>query len=293
MNSKWLLGLIALLVISNSYFVIKAIQYDGKKQGVTLATVGTVDISEARLIEQLKKQHGQKVLKDIINKEVVFQLAKKQGIKLSAAVIEQEINFVKTMYSNSIHQSENITFDDDLIKEDVMYVLLLEEIYTRDIVISEEELINFYNENKEFYNSQDTYLVSHIVVPTLEEIDQVVEELSAGSSFSVLAMEKSVDMVTASEGGNIGYIQSDSSHVPTQYFQEVEKLEVGQWSEPIKLKDEYAVILLKEKIAGRTYTFEQLKGQIRRQLALQQLDGEVSAEQFWDDIGVEMNSKNE
>jgi foldase protein PrsA len=293
MNSKWLLGLIALLVISNSYFVIKAIQYDGKKQGVTLATVGTVDISEARLIEQLKKQHGQKVLKDIINKEVVFQLAKKQGIKLSAAVIEQEINFVKTMYSNSIHQSENITFDDDLIKEDVMYVLLLEEIYTRDIVISEEELINFYNENKEFYNSQDTYLVSHIVVPTLEEIDQVVEELSAGSSFSVLAMEKSVDMVTASEGGNIGYIQSDSSHVPTQYFQEVEKLEVGQWSEPIKLEDEYAVILLKEKIAGRTYTFEQLKGQIRRQLALQQLDGEVSAEQFWDDIGVEMNSKNE
>lgn len=63
-------------------------------------------------------------------------------------------------------------------------------------------------------------------------------------------------------------------------------MKVNEWSEPIPLERGYAIIFLHEKIKGEQLEFDEVKDQIRRQIALEQMEGNVSAMQLWDDIGV-------
>jgi foldase protein PrsA len=45
--------------------------------------------------------------------------------------------------------------------------------------------------------------------------------------------------------------------------------------------------MLKQKLEGKKYSFKQVKGQIRRQIALEQMDTPVSASAFWDELKVD------
>ena len=48
----------------------------------------------------------------------------------------------------------------------------------------------------------------------------------------------------------------------------------------------YAVIMLHEKIEGKAFTYDDVKSKIRRQIALEQMEGSVSVDPLWDEIGV-------
>jgi foldase protein PrsA len=275
-NIKWLYGVIALLLLTNGYFILAASKDSSDE---IVATVGDVEVTKEMWLDRLKKDYGQDVLKNIINREVVYQLAKKQGISIEQDVIEKEVNLYKLMYNQSAHQTEELEdLDEETLREEVKYILLLEELYTQDIVITEKEIEKYY---------EDMYYLSHIVVPTEEEIKEVIGELEGGSSFDALAMERSIDPVTSSRGGDIGYVERSSEAVPNEYIKTAENLEVNKWSSPIAVPEGYAVILLREKVDGKNYPLEDMKAEIRRQLALQQINGEIHVEHLWNELGVE------
>jgi foldase protein PrsA len=283
-NHKLLYAIIAVLVLSNGYFLISNIDNNDNE---VVAKVGKVEITKNMWSEKLTKQYGQDVLKGMINREVVFQLAKKQGLKILPEVIDKEVSLYKVMYDQSSHELENLpTFDEAKLREEIEYILLLEEIYTQDIVISDEEIRNYYDDNKELFNREDIYYLSHIVVQTKEEADEVLTELQAGSSFEALAMERSIDMVTASRGGDIGYIERNSFSVPEEYVNVADSLSVDEVSAPIATGEGFAIIVMKEEIPGTSYAFEDMKREIRRQLALQQIEGDINAEHLWNELGV-------
>jgi foldase protein PrsA len=283
-NHKLLYAIIAVLVLSNGYFLFSNLDNNDDE---VVAKVGKVEITKDMWSEKLTKQYGQDVLKGMINREVVFQLAKKQGLKILPEVIDKEVSLYKVMYDQSSHEQENLpTFDEAKLRAEIEYVLLLEEIYTQDIVISDEEIRNYYDDNKELFNREDIYYLSHIVVQTKEEADEVLTELQAGSSFDALAMERSIDMVTASRGGDIGYIERNSFSVPEEYVNVADSLSVGEVSDPIAIAEGFAIIVMKEEIPGTSYAFEDMKREIRRQLALQQIEGDINAEHLWNELGV-------
>ncbi|OZM55824.1 hypothetical protein CIB95_14990 [Lottiidibacillus patelloidae] len=283
-NHKLLYAIIAVLVLSNSYFLFTSIKKDDND---VVAKVGEVEITKEMWSEKLTKQFGQDVLKDMINREVVFQLAKKQGLKISPEVIDKEVSLYKVMHDQSSHELENLPdFDEAKLREEIEYILLLEEIYTQDIVISEAEIRNYYDENRSLFEQDDIYYLSHIVVKTEEEANEVLAELNAGSSFEALALERSLDMITASRGGDIGYVERNSYSVPEEYVHVADSLSVGEVSSPIEIAEGYAIIVLKEEIPGTSYAFEDMKREIRRQLALQQIEGDINAEHLWNELGV-------
>jgi foldase protein PrsA len=285
MNSKLLYAVIVLLLLSNSYFLLTNFT---NSQNEVVAKVGSKEITSNMWEEQLTEQYGQDVLKEMINREVVYQLAKKQGISIADEVIDKEVSLYKIMYDqHSDHSGIDLTFNEESLRKDINYILLLEELYTQDVIISDEEIREFYEQNKSMYEHEELYLISHIVVSTKEEANEIIAELDGGSSFDVLAIERSTDILTAEQGGTLGYIDQSSVTVPEQYIQVAKRLSVEEYSGPIETSDGYAVILVSEKVEGTEYSFDDMKGQIRRQLALQQIDGEISAEHFWNELGVE------
>jgi foldase protein PrsA len=249
-----------------------------------VATVGNHNITRQEWLHQLEKLYGKETLKDVVNREVIYQLAEKYNIKVNQDVVEQEMTMIKAMYNSADH--ETIT-DEEEWKKQIEYNLLLEEMLTRDVTIPAKEIQEFYEENESLYKIPTTYHLSHITVKSKEEADQVVEELESGSNFSVLAMEKSTDEFSSNQGGDLGFITKESGYLPKEYEGLLTSLKPSSWEGPIQVGDEYAIIFLHELIEGKEYSFNDVKEHIRRQLALGQIEGKVTAEQFWNEVGVE------
>lgn len=232
---------------------------------------------------ELESRYGKDTLKDLVNMKVVEELAEKYAITVSEDVMERELAVYKSMY-NSLDEEQ--PGNEDSWEQQIRYSILLEELLTRDVLVTEKEMEAFYENNKDLYSIKEAYHLSHIVVKTEKEANKLLDELVGGSSFEALALEKSLDEFTANQGGDIGFVSKDNEYVPVAYLEAVLKLSEGDWSKPIQVDGGYAIILLHEKLEGKIYSYKEVEGQIRRQIALEQMEGSLSAEPLWNEIDV-------
>ena len=97
-------------------------------------------------------------------------------------------------------------------------------------------------------------------------------ELKKGANFSTLAKERSVDIYSSANGGDLGWISlmNGGEDADQELIDVALELEVGKVSDPIGLERGFAVIEIKEKRQAIQQGFEQVKNEIKRDLALQQ-----------------------
>ncbi|MGM0924620.1 MAG: peptidyl-prolyl cis-trans isomerase [Bacillota bacterium] len=291
MNGKTVWPIIFGLVIINcftlAYFLSKddsiAAVVSGNQKSESIAVVGKKEITREDWMAELEERFGKETLEEMINFTVVKELAEKHSIKIPEEELERELAMYKSMY-NSL-DNEKLT-DTKELREQIRYSILLEELLTKDVEISDKELKAYYDSNKELYSIEDSYHLFHIVTETEEDALKVIEELKGGSSFEALAAEKSIDEFTANEGGELGFVSAKNDYLPSQYVDEAEKLKIDEWSQPIKSDLGYSVLLLKEKLNGVQYSYKDVKNQMRRQIALEQMESAVSVKPLWEEAGV-------
>lgn len=253
------------------------------QQGEVVAKVGAVEITREQWMNSLEQQYGRMTLKDLINDEVIEQLAKEYDIEVDEEEVTRESTYFNSMYGMA--PSEN--FDEDEWKDEIRRVIILEELLTKDVTIPEEDMQRYFEENQHLFSIQDTYHLAHIVVKTEEEANQTIEELKGGSSFAVLAMERSIDEFTSAQGGSLGFVSLQDHTIPSEYGDVLAEMKPETWSDPFKRENEYSILYLHEKIDGQTWEYEEVKEQIRRKIALEQIETPISASEFWDELGVE------
>lgn len=79
--------------------------------------------------------------------------------------------------------------------------------------VSEEEALAYYEQNQARYQTEEERRVSHILVELGEDetvaqaqAQSILAELNAGADFAQLALEKSADVVSAENGGDLDFI---------------------------------------------------------------------------------------
>jgi foldase protein PrsA len=249
-----------------------------------VATVGKKTILRQEWLNELEARYGKDVLKEMVDQKVIEEMAAKYKIKITNQDVEREYRMLQATY-NSL--SKQTVKNEEKWKEQIRSNLLLEELLTKDVEVSSDELSNYYEKNKELFHVPPAFHLSHIVVSTEEEADQALQELAQGSNFSTLAMERSIEEFSANEGGDIGYLSEEDERYPVQYIQNAKELKKGAYSMPIKVDQGYAIIKLEGKINGKKYSFKDVKEQIRRQIALEQMKSPATASTFWDDAKVD------
>lgn len=260
------------------------------KMDETIATIGNTTITREQWMAELESRFGKDTLRELVNIKVVEELAKKYDITIPDDVIERELAVYKSTY-NPLDEQQ--TGNEEDWKQQIRYSILLEELLTRDVSIPENEIKTFYENNKDLYNLAESYHLSHIIVKTENEAKKLIEELEGGSSFEALALETSIDEYTANSGGDIGFVSKDNEYVPNSYIEAAQQLSKGEWSDPIQVDEGYAIITLHEKLEGQSYSFDEVKDQIRRQIALEQMEGSVTVEPLWGEMGVSWFYGNE
>ncbi|WP_349409085.1 peptidyl-prolyl cis-trans isomerase [Pseudalkalibacillus sp. SCS-8] len=291
MRSKWLIGVSAFLLITN---IGTLIYFTSNDKGDFLlsshvAEVGEESISEREWVEVLKQRYGKEILTQMINKKVVAQLAEKHEIRVSEKELKREIDLYHRMVGAGADAYEHPDIDrmnDEELAKEIEHAILLEELITKDVVIKEEDLRKYYKENQHLYDLKPLYHISQIVVPTKDEAEQIMQELESGSSFSTLARERSIDEFSAPSGGAMGWIDVNSNYVDPAYFEELSDMGRGEWRGPIEIQQGYGIVYLHDTKEGTRYTYEEVKGQIKRQIAIQQLGSDFDPKQLWDEVDV-------
>ncbi|KGX90109.1 hypothetical protein N781_08420 [Pontibacillus halophilus JSM 076056 = DSM 19796] len=250
----------------------------------SVALVGSEIITNQDWMIQLEKKHGEKVLKDMIDRAVVDELSSHDDVPINDKVLERELSLMET--------AVGITSKDELKRkrkeweQELIYQIRLEELLTEDIPIEDQAIEAHYDEYKDQYQFSSTYQLSRIVVPTEEEADQIYNELEGGSSFSVLAREHSDDE-TRQTGGYLGYYTTDDTIIPKAYLDEAARVKEEDYTKPFQTDEGYVLLYVHRSLPEIALSYEDVKGKIRRELASQHLEGNASTEPLWQEVGVD------
>lgn len=139
---------------------------------------------------------------------------------------------------------------------------------------SDEELLAYYEENREAHRTPDAVLGAIMIrreSPAGAEtaIRQILEsgELPPEGDFGALAIAGSDDQATRYRGGRmrwLGESQRETSQWPAEVFDALFQLEApGQVSEIVALADGAFVVRLIEKHTGEYVPFQQVAGELR------------------------------
>lgn len=289
LKTKPVILVLSILLLGNLLWFIAWLIPNEKVSGSVTEKVASVDgkvITKEQWIASMESKYGKEVLLDLVNAEVMEAAAKKYKIKVTDSEIDLEIALIRSTQEGTDTSLQ--TLNEETLRKEVRSRLILEKVLAKDIVIEDNAIKDFYDNNKNLYNIPTSYRTSVIYVETKEEAKEVIKELENGSSFEGLARERSLDVSSASLGGDIGYVSEGTESIDPSILSSLSDLKTGKWSETIQLSDgRFAVAQVESIFKGESFSFGDVKDHIRRELALDQLPQSVTQEAFWQEFDAE------
>lgn len=287
LKTKPALTVAAILLIGNIFWFIMWLLPSSSKSNdaETVASIDGEEITRQQWLAAMETLYGKETLQGLVNDAVMEKAAKQHKITVSDEEIDLEIALMQSAEDTTDQSMSRLSAKE--LRTKIRTQLILEKVLAKDIIIGDEAVEKFYEDNKALYNIPTAYRTSIIVADKKEDIDSMAKELKSGSEFSVLARERSVDTPSASLGGDIGFITEQQASIDKAIVQSIQKLEEKKPSDPVVLSDgRYAILMVNEKKEGRSFTFDEVAKHIKRVLAVEQLSASITPEIFWADYNV-------
>jgi len=269
-----------LLLLSSVIILSSGIVYAGQYKKNVLATVNGKQItmedfnqavSELPPNLRIKAEENKlDFLQFQVRKELLYQAGLKQGIDKEPRIV-------------------------DLINR-YKYELITQEYLDRNLkdtgTITDKEVKDYYDKNISVFKTQEEITASHILVKTEKEAKEILSELKKGKDFAELAKEKSIDTVSARQGGSLGSFPRGAM-VP-EFEKAAFSLKVGEISPIVKSEFGYHII----KVTGRTtphqIDFIQVKDTIKKNLSHEKTQKAINTmvDQLIKDAKIEVHEEN-
>jgi len=221
------------------------------------------------------------ILDQLIDYELLYQQAQKEKVKISNDEINLEIDKIKDNFSSPEEFDEGLKANNITLvrlKEDIKRQLMMNSILeeTRSqLSISDEELLEYYNENKESFLEPEQVHARHILVETEEEANNLLLQLKEGlTDFAELAKEKSIGP-SAPNGGDLGFFTK--GQMVKEFEDAAFSLDPGEISGVVQTQFGYHIIKCEETKEEYYPTFEEAKEQISNTLRSQRENEAISA----------------
>src|ERR1043166_1544680 len=153
----------------------------------------------------------------------------------------------------------------------------LEKPINAEIKVTEAECRKFYDAHQALFTQPVRFRARHLflaappetppeVVETKRElIDALAVRLSRGESLAQLAAEASEDEATKPLGGDLGFFSP--ARMPSEFFEEIEKLTAGQASPPFRSHLGFHIVEVTEIKPARVLGFDEARAEITLALA--------------------------
>lgn len=188
-----------------------------------------------------KTEEGKKnLLNEIISFELIHDYAKDNKFDLDALYLEKI----------------------EAIKKETLIQWTISKVLS-EAEVKEEDIKEFYNNNKNMFVDEERVSAKHILVDTKEEARKIIDEINNGLSFEEAAQKYS-KCPSKGAGGDLGTF--GKGRMVKEFEDAAFEMEEGAISEPIKTQFGYHIIKLEKKYAEGTKEFEEVKDLIKKQL---------------------------
>lgn len=263
--SKRKLGLFALVMVVGLAAV--GCSSDSTSDDEIVAKIGDMKVTKSEFYDELVNQNGAQVLDVLIADKIMQSEVQKQNIVISDEQIEVDFEEMKDFYgSDEALQTEldkyGLTVED--VKKNIKSNLEIELLLEPYIEITDEEMAEYFETNKEKFGQEEQVKASHILVETEEEALEVKAKIDAGEDFAELAKEHSTDTANSEQGGNLGYFPEGKM---VKEFSDVAfSLGIDEISDPVKTNHGYHIIKVEDRLEEKLPVFEENIDEIKNQL---------------------------
>ncbi len=259
----------------------------------TVAIVNNKEIKMAeveKLFQNKVKQSGQlpsseeaqtlrlDILRQLINDEILMQQAAKEKLEATDAEINTKFTNLKKNFTEERFQQflkeQGVSVDD--VRAELRKSSTIEKLYNKEITskisVSDAEIRDFFNNNKQKFNLPDTWHVYHILITpksnqaqvagntksfdtqTVQEAQErvlrVLKRALSGEDFQVVARDSSDDSTSAPSGGDLGFLsaQQMEQQIGPAFRQAVESLKPGEtFAKPVVTQYGFHIVRITEK----------------------------------------------
>ncbi len=246
-----------------------------QRAGGRVTQLSPLELAQARLT----------VLDELIKREVLFQRAEREKLLPTEDQIDGVINQQKQQsgmtsedFEKGLRQ-QNISME--TLREEArkdLAISSLQEKYSGKISISDKEVEDFFNTNKQQFVARRGVALSMIMVDPLEnqgisddaknetdakaKIDGIYQRLQAKADFATVARATSEDINTVTRGGDIGFATEqdlrNNSFPPDLVARLFGPMQVGDYTEPIRFNSGkwYIFKLAEKRLETQNLTLE-------------------------------------
>jgi peptidyl-prolyl cis-trans isomerase C len=206
-------------------------------EGQTI-TLGEFNQLWEEVPEEYKLQLDKSMILDqVISEKLLIQEAKNIGLEEDNDVLEQ----IQKM------------------TEQILVQVLIEREILDKTKVNDEEVLEYYEQNKDSFTEKEQVYLYNILLETEEEGQDILEQLKAGGDFSEIAQERSTGP-SAAQGGDLGYLPKGT--IIPEIEEVVFALELEELSEVIKTDFGFHILKITEKKPETVKTLEEVKEDI-------------------------------
>ncbi len=205
-----------------------------------------------------------KIISDFVVDSLILMWFKQQGLSLATGELEKELKDLQNGYPDD--KSFRLTLSEESIpysqwRKQVEHSLKRKKAFAQInqslAAPKEEELLSYYNNNKDRYQQKEALQLSHILIFD-ENQAEIVKKLSRTQSFTEIVKKFSMSP-DAAFGGGFGWVEHDLN----SDFEHLFKLRTGEVSQPIKLLDGFHIFRIEAKRGQRQKTFAEVRDQVK------------------------------
>lgn len=187
------------------------------------------------------REGAERFVDELVKKELLYLEAKKRGL-------DKDREFQK-----KLEEFKKITLINDLLDKEI----------EASPKVTEEEIKEYYEKNKEDFMINKQIRASQILVKTEDDLNKVMEKLNRGEDFAKIASEFSADKTSAKSGGDIGFIKK--GELSQEMERKIFSMKKGQVSSPIKVSEGYRIVKVTD-VKGNIIEFDRVQGLIHQKL---------------------------
>jgi len=238
-----------------------------------------IGILEAQMGRSLTPAEKDELLNSMVDNALVLQAAKRDGLEITEKMIidsflqqnpgatkDQIIASAESQYGMPWKEISKALIDTYTVQE---YIKLKGENEIKNIakIPTEEEVLDFFNENKTKFTNPDMVRVDHIFFSTNGKNDSEIKlakenaeksllEIKKGTkTFDILVQEVSEDRNSAANNGELGFITRDNpNHIQLlgkDFISKVFSLEMDQVQGVLQSNSGYHIVIVREKRSAR------------------------------------------
>jgi peptidyl-prolyl cis-trans isomerase SurA len=277
-------------VVNDDIILLSELEKEIKPYKEKLSSMGYSKEQELQMLVELRKD----MLDNLIDERITDQQVDRLGISVSQEDIDKAFQRVQKIRSLTEEQLRKVLAREGLtmeeyrkqLKEQLLRSKLLDYEIKSKIVITEEDIKQYYETHLEEFGGEKKYHLRTIIMRTpsyadkeekdrvREKMEEVHNQLEKGADFAEMARRYSESSLAA-EGGDLGLFKLEE--IAPQFREVLEGKSAGSYTSVLDTEQGYQIFFIEEIVETSAKAIEEVSAEIQNRLYQEQVNAKFSA----------------